>query len=110
LRKSGFPKGTRLWRYVEECHKAIHRAQEARKAALRAQGEPDAYGIAKQSYEAFARDGLVFVGWRIEFLRDYIDYRSRGITAQKAEQLVLAKRCRKPLEKKSLAEERKSST
>ena len=98
-----------LEKYVRECHKAIHRERERRKTALRDQGEPGAYGIARQSYKAFARDGLVFVGDQVRFLATYIDLCSKGSGAQKAEQLVL-KRRKKALEKKSLAEERKSST
>jgi hypothetical protein len=106
-----FPaKSGTLGQYVKECHQAVHREQERRKTALRARGVPNAQRVSRQSYRAFVRRGFVFVGTQVLFLKDYIDYRSRGSTAQKAEQLVLAKRRRKLLEKKSLAEERKSST
>jgi hypothetical protein len=100
-----FPaKPATLEKYVRECHKAIYRERERRKTALRARGQEDVGGTAKQSYEAFAHDGLVFVGWQIEFLRDFVDYCSRGSAAKKAEELVLAKRRKKSLEKKSLPE------
>jgi hypothetical protein len=72
-------------------------------------GEASQPAIEVQSYKAFARDGLVFVGDQVSFLATYIDLCSKGSGAQKAEQLVL-KRRKKALEKKSLAEERKSST
>jgi hypothetical protein len=52
-----------LANYVRECHKAIHRERERRKTALRDQGEPGAYGIARQNYKAYAREGSR-VRWR----------------------------------------------
>ena len=84
-----------LANYVRECHKAIHRERERRKTALRDQEEPMAYGIARQSYKAFAREGLVFVGDQVLFLATYIDLRSKGSGFRKAEQLVLARRRKK---------------
>ena len=57
--------------------------------------------VAEQSYEAFARDGLVFVGSQIGFLRDYLDLRGKRVQPATAERRVLAKRrLRKPVEKK----------
>ena len=96
-----------LEKYVRQCHKAVHREWRRRRDILRAQGSAL---LRPRSHRRFARRALVFIGNEVWFLRDYIDYRSKGSTAQKAEQLVLAKRRRKPLEQKSLAEERKSST
>ena len=96
-----FPKrDSTLEKYARECHKAIHRDREARKELLRARGEEDVGGVAAQDYKAFACEGLVFAGSQVSFLRDYINYRSKGSTAQKAEQLVLAKRRKKTPTKK----------
>jgi hypothetical protein len=81
-----------LAEHVRECHKALHRAQEARKAALRARGEPEAYGIARQSYSAFAHGELAFVGSQIGFLWDYLDLRGKRVRPATAERRVCAKR------------------
>jgi hypothetical protein len=96
-----------LEKYVRECHKAVHREWRRERDILRARG--DAF-LKPQSRRRFARKALVFIGTEVWFLRDYIDYRAKGSAAQKAEQLVLAKRRKKALEKKSLSEQRKSST
>jgi hypothetical protein len=97
-----FPKrDSTLEKYARECHKAIYRAREARKELLRARGEEDVGGVAAQDYKAFACEGLVFIGTQVWFLKDYIDYRSKGSTAQKAEQLLLAKRRKKTPTKKT---------
>jgi hypothetical protein len=97
-----FPKrDSTLEKYVSECHKAIHRAREARKELLRARGEEDVGGVAAQDYKAFACEGLVFIGTQVSFLKDYINYRSKGSSAKKAEQLVLAKRRKKTPTKKT---------
>lgn len=86
-------KNPTLAEQVGECHKAIHRDREARKELLRAQGEPDAFGTAKQSYEAFARDGLVFVdAAQIWFLGEYLKRRKQRVRPELAEQRVLSKR------------------
>jgi hypothetical protein len=58
-------------------------------------------GVAAQDYKAFASEGLVFIGTQVSFLKDYINYRSKGSSAQKAEQLVLAKRRKKTPTKKT---------
>jgi hypothetical protein len=81
-----------LAEHVGECHKAIHRAREADKELLRARGEPDAYGTAKQSYSAFAHGELAFVGGQIDSLRDYLDLRGKRVAPATAERRVLAKR------------------
>ena len=81
-----------LAEHVEDCHKAIHRAHEHRKALLRGRGVPDAYGVAEQSYEAFARGKFAFVGVQVGVLRDYLDRRSKRVQREKAEQRVLNRR------------------
>ena len=88
-----FPaKAATLAQYVRDCHKAVHRERERRKSVLRAKGVPNAQRVSKQSYRAFVRRGLVFVGSQIGFLRDYLDLRAKRVAPATAERRVLAKR------------------
>jgi hypothetical protein len=87
-----------LEKYVRECHRAVHREWRRERDILRARERAEGRGDAfpkPQSHRRFARKALVFIGTEVWFLRDYIDYRAKGSTAQKAEQLVLAKRRKK---------------
>ena len=84
-----------LAEHVGECHKAIHRALERRKELLHARGEEDAGGVAAQSYEAFAGPGaLIFVGWQVGVLVEYLALRRNRVGPKRAEESVWARRYR----------------
>ena len=81
--------------HVEECHKAIHRAREARKELLRSSsgaGLESQPALEVQSYSAFAHGELVFIGSQIPFLWDYLDLRGKRVRPATAERRVLVKR------------------